>query len=1160
MSTQPLVDQSARDRALDISSSFIVQAPAGSGKTELLTLRYMRLLASCQQPEQVLAITFTRKAASEMRDRILNTLHQAANLDESEFTTLEGLPRLRMNTARQVLQRDQQEGWRLLASPSRLRIQTIDSFCHYLASQLPVLSGTGGSPNIADDVQYCFDEAIENTLAQLETESPLADDIALLLQHLDNDRNKVQSLLALLLPNRDQWLSYVVDFGHSPEQTRSYLETIVVELAAEMLGDCESQLAPYRQELLALYNYALGNLDAYEKSAVSNFTPRIAFPAAELTELEVWQQLSNLLLTNKGTWRRTADVRTGFPGGGSGEEKLRRADYKQRLLALIAELEGNDALRQRLTEIHLLPRPEFNLEQWRFTAALLRVMTALVVELQLAFRRYQVIDYPQTSAAALAALGSPEEPTDIALALDYRLQHILVDEFQDTSRVQLDLLKQLTSGWMPDDGRTLFLVGDAMQSCYGFRNANVGIYLDVRDRGINELHLTPLYLQANFRSQQRVVDWVNSVFADAFPERMDPSRGAVTYSASQASHGADPDHEIATRLFSYESGDKDSARRAEAAAVVDRARQLRATDPGASIAILVRNRSHFADIIPRLRAAGINWQATDIDRLASVPVVQDLHTLTRALLNPADRLAWLAVVRAPWCGVDGAALLAVARHADNRSIWQAISGTEPPPGLDPNSARRVAELGRVMNFAMRLRHRLRDRVEATWTLLRGNACCQSAQDEESAARYLTLLAEHETGGGLSDLSAFEDRLRSTYISGAPGGETDPEQGTVHLLTMHKAKGLEFDHVLLPGLAQGTRQEQKQLLQWHERLNQQGESRFFLAALTATGEDDDPLYRLLRHEHAIKQELESTRLLYIAVTRAIKSATLFGTVEIKDGEPRPPRNQSLLARIWSQLEARPELASWQDSASVSDTLQPGEDSPAVEAITPLQRFAGGIALTGQELTQLTQQLEALDADREPSAEDRSGDEGGDRERHNASSERTVNPLAAASGNLIHQALESHLRHAGIELPDLDAYWRRELRRFGLNETELQAQLDFISSSLDACLNSDEYRWLFSEMQQDDQQELTLLTRRHGRPREYVIDRTFIDADGRRWIIDYKTAAPVQGQPVDDFVAEQEAMYRGQLAHYRALFSEMGDKQIVTALFFTALPLLHEVNCS
>ncbi|MBN3585199.1 UvrD-helicase domain-containing protein, partial [Algoriphagus aestuarii] len=126
-------------------------------------------------------------------------------------------------------------------------------------------------------------------------------------------------------------------------------------------------------------------------------------------------------------------------------------------------------------------------------------------------------DYSAISQAALMALGEEDEPSDIALQLDYRIRHILVDEFQDTASPQLRLLEKLTAGWQPGDGRTLFIVGDGMQSCYGFRNANVGLFLDARQRGIGSVHLQALDLRVNFRSQAGIVKWVNSTFHCAFP-------------------------------------------------------------------------------------------------------------------------------------------------------------------------------------------------------------------------------------------------------------------------------------------------------------------------------------------------------------------------------------------------------------------------------------------------------------------------------------------------------------------------------------------------------------------------------------------------------------------------------------------------------------------
>ena len=153
------IDAATRKKAQDIRFSYAVQAPAGSGKTELLNLRFLRLLAICEKPEEVLAITFTRKAANEMSNRILNTLESAAN-NQSKTNFKSQHEEDRFSAAKAVLQRDAQLEWHLLESPSRLRIQTIDSFCLFLARNLPVLSNCGGEVQVSDRPDECYQQAL----------------------------------------------------------------------------------------------------------------------------------------------------------------------------------------------------------------------------------------------------------------------------------------------------------------------------------------------------------------------------------------------------------------------------------------------------------------------------------------------------------------------------------------------------------------------------------------------------------------------------------------------------------------------------------------------------------------------------------------------------------------------------------------------------------------------------------------------------------------------------------------------------------------------------------------------------------------------------------------------------------------------------------------
>ena len=171
--TAAIADARERARALDPRHSFIVQAPAGSGKTELLVRRYLRLLAIVERPEEILAITFTRKAAAEMKRRVLDGLAAA--------------PDARAGIA---------------GIAPRLRVQTIDALCASLTRQMPVLARFGAQPEIVEDARELYDEAARRALA-LEPPNEPAER---LLAHLDNNVDTARMLLANMLRRRDQWL------------------------------------------------------------------------------------------------------------------------------------------------------------------------------------------------------------------------------------------------------------------------------------------------------------------------------------------------------------------------------------------------------------------------------------------------------------------------------------------------------------------------------------------------------------------------------------------------------------------------------------------------------------------------------------------------------------------------------------------------------------------------------------------------------------------------------------------------------------------------------------------------------------------------------------------------------------------------------------------
>lgn len=1137
--TQLLPDHAAREQALDIAASYIVQAPAGSGKTELLTLRYLKLLAICREPEEVLAITFTRKAASEMRDRVINVLNWAQQCLLGTARADDAITELRLAIASTVLLANEQNGWRLLDNPGRMRIQTIDSFCFYLSSQLPILSQVGGNPAVTENAEPVFREAAKATLAQLETDTTLADSIGVVLRHLDNDIATVEQQLLKLLYQRDQWSSYIHSITSDDSETRHYLKLGLEELITESLSDARKLLEDEEALIVKLLNYSASNRIALGglPDSLSMILPISELPAPGHEQLPAWKLLLSIFLKKDGGWLKAATRNHGFPPGPEKDERK----------ALVERLEHNDELLQALNYIALLPDPELDSKQWQFQVALCHVLQALNLQLLLAFRNFRVVDYTQTGAAALLALGDADQPTDLAMALDNVIQHILVDEFQDTSQLQLELLERLTAGWTPGDGRSLFLVGDAMQSCYGFRNANVGIYLGVLEQGLGDLTLQPLQLSSNFRSQRPVVEWVNEVFQTVFPTQPNISRGAVPYSAADIIHEGTDSTGVSVEIIDYDAEQRQLAQLAEADWVAKRVVQLREDFPGDSIAILVRTRGQLENLVPALRAAGLQWTATDIDRLASLPVIADLSSLVRVILHPGDRLAWLALLRAPWCGLTTADLFALTQAQSDQPLWETIQQFREVPGLSAEAKAMLPGFVDAMTFIMHMRFResLRHCVEAAWTLLRGAFCYQNELDEQSVNRFYELLDEQEVAGGLADYFRFEEILAEAFVPSPADAELE---GGLHLLTMHKAKGLEYDHVLLPGLNRSPRSDDKQLLIWHQRLNRHNEQRLFLAGVTETGSEDTPLYQLLRHEQKSKGLLESARLLYIAVTRARKSATLTAVLgRDKNGEVKDPESSSLLSRMWPELTSqdRARFTKLEDYLE-AHSIDAGQANRQLPRPTPLQRFTTPVQLNSKELEIIARQIATDTEDRADSEQFEDAE------------------LQSIVGTLIHACLEHYVQAQDQaryleQIGKLRDFWTLQLRHLELDAEHLRTTLDFIEQSFRNTVQEPSLGWIFDPSQHDSACELPLSTvSGTGFVSNHVLDRSFIDSDGVRWIIDYKSARPTRYSNEEDFIREQLAHHAPQLENYRSLFAAMESRPIKTALLLTAIPRLVEVD--
>lgn len=1183
--TEP-VDHQARARALDTSQSFAVAAPAGSGKTGLLTQRILCLLAEVETPEQILCMTFTRKAAGEMRHRLINALIKAENdpepADAYEHAT--------WTLAHRVLARDKAQNWQLIAAPNRLRILTIDSFCRHLASQLVLESGFGELPEPVDNPDKFYRLAIHDLLGELESNSTLGESLSTLLIHFDNDMARLEGLLLRLLSKREQWLPHILSSLRSTgDSVKHDLEQAAQSLIEETLSRASEHLAPRASDIAMLADYAAQHLHSEAPEAsLAQCLGIDDLPTNSASELPRWLGLVDLLLTKSGDWHLTINRQTGFP---TKSDSLHPdlAEARKKAWAELCQWGRQQAgLLEILNDIRYLPAARFGQQQWQVLEALTNTLPQLSARLNLIFRKDKVCDYTGITLAALNALGDDDEPTDLTLRLDHQIRHILVDEFQDTSSVHFDILRRLTAGWQNNDGRTLFLVGDGMQSLYGFRNANVGLFMDVRTHALGEIKLQALDLTVNFRSQANIIGWVNRLFSGAFPAVANTGRGAVPYTPSEPFNAAIPGPAVHLDVF-----EDDPERWLEADRVAQKILATQAENPDSSIAILVRGRAHLREILPALREHQLIWQATDIDPLATCMPVIDLLSLTRAMLNPADRIAWLATLRAPWCGLglDDLLYISSTKLPDNPVptgehyplLLQQVFAYARIESLSEAGRQILKRVATTLAKAWQQRYRkpLRVWLEGLWIELGGPAALPDATSLGQCRQYWDLLEHHaRDAGSLGDWPAFESAVDNLYAEPAPLMPAplviDTEEvltPPIQIMTIHKAKGLEFDTVILPGLDRGTRANDAELLLWRERVAANGRTQLLLSPPQKLGGDKDQTYEHLKREEALKDRLENTRVLYVACTRAIRHLHLLFKQADKD-----PTGNSLLAALWPILkteleEPGPECEITYHGGQATASME--VDASTENTVDNNHRFQWRLAPDWhrpdyhgadypnpaciQQTEQPANQLTRIDLSSSTGLTVHAGTappDSGAPDSSPVDSESASEPDdARKTGILFHRTLQ-YLVADGLEhwdakrLAQQQQLWQRQTRELGFTEPE--EAVDTLMRALTNCLNDTDNAWLFDRTLEDSACELALGYIDHqGRVRSAVVDRTFI-LNGERWIIDYKLSkldsAPASaGKPVEnsqraleDFIARQKQQYSPQLKHYARLFEQIAPE--------------------
>lgn len=1250
-------DTQARFDALDINRSFCVSAPAGSGKTELLTQRILKLLATVEEPERVVAITFTRKAAAEMRERLVHALDDAAALEEGTLSedAISAHRALTLELAKAVLIRSADKNWRLSHNPGRLRIQTFDSLCNAIVQSEPIGSRVGGALSPTDNADALYEQAVNQFFlelqdAELEREKqqlPLVD----LLNYFYNRQGFVKSLLLDMLRARDQWLPYVnhlvadqsaADGGGLRKEFEIILNKLIehglrrVKLAVDAEAATLLELAVHARTQLRKNDYADIGKDSVLRS-LELLQSGDDLPGTDVEQLMVWQAIAELLFTKdsaiKPRSRLTKAV--GFPAKSAlkGDELARNEALKALLPEVAQSLASEVSTREAFENLRELPPVINQADQAKedILTSIAFCLQRLSAHLQLQFYQNGACDHAEIQSAALHALGANLQQQ--SGAIEYRwhrsIEHLLVDEFQDTSLAQYRLIAALTQHWPQsetagdlgsvvdgDDGkrRSLFVVGDGMQSIYAFRNANVGLFLKAGESGIGGQQLASLRLTRNFRSAPPLIHWFNHHFSETFPQINDSSVGAVRYEPSVAGQSESSDLTVDSNqhaavqcsaviedlAIENDAERKADARVREAEHIVELIQSTQRQQPGQSIAILLRGRSHGADLLRALDDHGIAWDGVDLSKLAAREVVMDLLTIYRAVNNLADDVAWWAMLRAPWCGLLLKDLKVLRNFLDSTDAFLGVSDflltaevaqLAVVDGLSASARSRLEFLSAALKnyWCKRGKAPQRHLIYTLWKRLGGEAIAsvcllqsapaagsgaQLVSDLPTAEAMLDLIEDYElerlSNPGSFGLITLQQRVDRLYAaaspSAVPSSHASSANPPVQIMTMHKAKGLEFDTVILPALGRESGRNDQPILRSREVVVDGGEGvllapkpetmlyadAYKRVAQSSQKENDQraaSVYSYLKYLEGKAGALEAERLFYVAATRA-RRQLLLTTCSKADEKNWPPaslaeldvpRRGTMLANGWEQILHAPKNLLSSRLLLPSETLAAVENKSAVdseEQYMAIRRWDDDAIASLTESLHSDLKVESASNDTEEPLVLADGlDDANDNNEWQRLSgivyHEMMMRLAAVS-----DSAKAPWKQAGQTEREFIVHLHKQLslqERLFIDEQFFERSVDRVVEAVAATLTGRHGQWLMDASHQQRQSEVNRAIVEAGRVSEARIDLSFVDEAGTLWIIDFKL--------LDDRESYDESSilstYRDQLLHYRAIMrSELG----------------------
>ncbi|HED40171.1 MAG TPA: DNA helicase UvrD [Chromatiales bacterium] len=1142
-------------QASDPQRNITVTASAGTGKTYLLVTRLLRLLLSDTPPETILAITFTRKAATEMQQRITERLHQLLTLSPEALNgVLKAIGITPDDAMRNKAQRLYEQ---LLRCEQPLRITTFHAFCQEILRRFPLEADVPPGFEILESSGLLEKRALDALFsdATQQPDGELAEMLAILMAHCGGISG-TETALKQFIQHRSDWWAFTLD---QPHPLAYASETLARQLKIGTVNHGEdadfltpSLLQQCEEFSVLLSRHSNKGNDAH--AALLNQVGDDSQPSQQRIAA-----ISTVFLTEKGEPRKRK--------ASAAQSRSMGVDGQARFLELHHTI--CEALMERQDQLN-------RHQLYRGSVAWYHVGVRLLHHYQTMKEEQRLLDFADLEWRAYQLLNHHNNAHWIQYKLDQRINHLLIDEFQDTNptqwRLLLPLLQELASG-EAERNRSVFLVGDSKQSIYRFRRADPRLFATAQRWLEQRLNAVTSPLDISWRSAPAIIEFVNLLF-DRTPlgERLSNFQPHETHQQSlwgkvEMLPLLDPDSDTkappsATFRNPLEqprigSGDAWQHHYAEGNLIAmqintmlndgtaikeqDEPRTLQLND----IIILLRSRTHLSAYEAALREHNIayisNTKSTILDTLEA----QDMVALLNTLISPHNNLALAQLLRSPLFNCNESGLIALASltaqqrsHHHTHSWFTSLALIQNQLTHDDPLVRAYRLINQWQQYAGELPvHDLLDRIYHEGDLQQRYFAAFPAhlhpRVESNLTRFIELALEIDSGRYPS-LPHFINRLKRLKEH-APDCIDEPASvnhtGAVRIMTIHAAKGLEAPVVFMADTARVTKSKRAHhaIVNWPSE--QANPSHFFLCG-TKRSIDRDTM-KLLEADD-LEESREDTNLLYVALTRARQYLIITGCTPKKGKELGwyGAMAEQVMERDAIQNNTGFEMSNG-TVLKIELTEQPESiENKTAAAISPVSPAAStATALTARSLPIENHTIQPSRAFQEAS------------HRHGLSTPPSDDEEDEQSirGETIHRILELMTHHTA---PGRAVVTQQIMEEQGVN-VAAERVLKWVDEAC-SLVENPELGWLFDPAQFDAaHNEMAIHFSDERGNFAGIIDRLVIK-DDVIVIVDYKTHRNINLRNA----ASYGARYREQMAIYQSGIEKIWpDKRVKKSLLFT-----------